>query len=71
MIGLGGKGAGQFTTFNSFPMLFGAVGLLCIFIKLTKVYKYFKIIQWFSLSTFSVYLIHDNKHLRDVLWNFF
>lgn len=70
MIGLGGKGASQFTTFNSFTMLFGAIGLLCIALKLSHINKFSKAIQWFSLSTFSVYLIHDNKYLRHILWNF-
>ena len=70
MIGLGGKGASQFTTFNSFTMLFGAVGLLCIAVKLPHINKFSKVIQWFSLSTFSVYLIHDNKYLRHILWEF-
>lgn len=70
MIGLGGKGASQFTTFNSFTMLFGAVGLLCMAVKLPHINKFSKAIQWFSLSTFSVYLIHDNRYLRHILWEF-
>ncbi len=71
MMGLGGKGASQFTTFNSFPMLFGAIGLLCIFINLPQRNRFAKVIQWFSLSTFSVYLIHDNPYLRDIIWAIF
>ncbi len=70
-MGFGGKGASLFTTYTSFPMLFGAVGSLCIFLNSPQIKKFSKIILWFSLSSFSVYLIHDNPYLRDIIWDLF
>lgn len=39
--------------------------------KLAHINKFSKAIQWFSLSTFSAYLIHDNRYLRHILWKSF
>ena len=70
-MGFNGKGASLFTTYTSFPMLFGAVGVLCIVINLPQIKKFGKVILWFSVSTFSVYLIHDNPYLRHLIWDLF
>ena len=68
-IGFGGRGTSIFTTFSSFPMLFGSMGILCIAINAPQINKFQKVIQYFSASAFSVYLIHDNKYIRDIIWN--
>ena len=71
--GLGGKGASLFTEFTSFPMLFAAIFWLCAFLELPEKngresVRIFKFIMFFSTSTFSAYLIHENMYLKHVLW---
>lgn len=67
-IGLGGRGMSIFTTLSSFPMLLGSIGILCIAVNIKQTKKFGKVIQAVSSSVFSVYLIHDNKYLRDIIW---
>ena len=73
LIGFGGKGASLFTEFTSFPMLFASILLLCTFLNLPENHirersRICSIVLFFSTSTFSVYLIHENKYLKPFLW---
>lgn len=72
-LGLGGKGTSLFTEFTSFPMLFSAILLLSTFIQMPKNNLEsslgYKLVMFFSTSTFSVYLIHENLYFKYVLWD--
>ena len=64
------KGAGLFYTYNSIIVLPASVFLFLAFLnwKLPK-FKSSKLLLFLSSSTFGIYLIHDNKYLREILWN--
>ena len=64
------KGAGLFFTYNSIIVLPASVFMFLTFLnwKLPKL-KSSKTLLFLSSSTFGIYLIHDNKYLREILWN--
>lgn len=55
-----------FTTYDSPTVLLMAIAWLCLFSKLNFNSSLQKIISFFSTSAFSVYLIHDNRHIRKI-----
>ena len=71
-LGFGGKGTSLFTEFTAFPMLFSAVLIVSWAVErqpkklLTLVSP--SMIRFFSASTFSVYLIHENPYLKQWLY---
>lgn len=71
LLGLGGAGASLFTEFTSFPMLFSAWLIINLVVGASEFFSEngAKIILWFSSSTFSIYLIHENQYVKKVIWN--
>lgn len=69
LMGWGEKGTSLFTEFTSFPILFSAVFLL-IWANSTKTLKSSHVV-WFSSSTFSVYLIHENIYIKRIIYRLF
>lgn len=71
LIGMNGAGSSLFTEFTSFPMLLTAWIIINFVVKSSKnLGGYSRYILWFSNSTFSVYLIHENQYVKKNLWNF-
>lgn len=71
-LGWGTKGTSLFTEFTSFPMLLSAFFILQFATnssKLITTRKTEKLVNWFSSSTFSVYLIHENRYIKQALWS--
>ena len=72
-LGFDGKGASLFTEFTAFPMLFSAVLIVSWAVErqpkklLTLVSP--SMIRFFSASTFSVYLIHENVYIKNWLFS--
>jgi len=58
--------AGYLLTYNSPTVLLMAIGWLCLFSKITCRPVWQKVIAFFSTSAFSVYLIHDNRYIREL-----
>lgn len=56
--------AGYFISYTSPTVLAMAIGWLCLFSKLPCRGAWATVIGFFSTSAFSVYLIHDNRHIR-------
>lgn len=66
-LGLGGKGTSLFTEYTSITM----IGMFMVFVKLKEravspIIR--RTIMFFSSSTYSVYLIHENKYVEQWLW---
>ncbi len=55
-----------FISYDSPTVLLMAIGWLCLFSKLNFNDHLKRIISFFSTSAFSVYLIHDNRHIRNI-----
>lgn len=57
--------------YNSPFVLFSSITLFCYFLNIKKEFStnVKKLISFFATSTFSVYLIHDNSHVRSILWS--
>ncbi len=73
-LGLDGKGTSLFTEYTSITMLCMSVSLFMTFVRFPeKTYsnRFRKIIMFFSGSTFSVYLIHENIYVKQWLWSTF
>ena len=68
--GFGGKGVSLFSEFTAFPILFSAISVFAFSICNAERIKgrVAKVVLWFSESTFSVYLIHENRYIKGVLW---
>lgn len=56
-----------FISYTSPTILLMAIAWICLFSKFTFQNILQKFISFFSSSAFSVYLIHDNKHIRNYL----
>lgn len=64
------KGPGRFYSYNSPLVVPASVCLFLFFVNWNNMNaRAYKVILCVSPSTFAVYLIHDNKVLRDFLWN--
>ncbi len=73
-LGFEGRGTSLFTEYTSITMLCMSLSLFMIFVRFPE-NKYSnrvrKIIMFFSGSTFSVYLIHENIYVKQWLWSTF
>lgn len=67
-----GRYSGGFIySYNSFIVLISYISLFCFFIKINITNKKINnIILKLSPLTFGVYLIHENRYIRQLLWNF-
>jgi len=65
------KGSSIFYSYNSILVYPSSIALFVLFLNINIKNEYFKkVILLFSPLTFGVYLIHDNKHMRFVLWEY-
>ena len=53
-----------FVAYSSPTVMLAAIGLVCLFSKVTVKPSLFKTVEFFAVSSFSVYLIHDNVFVR-------
>lgn len=71
-LGFSGKGTSLFTEYTSITILWMSVSLFLFFISLkdNKILniKIYKLITFFSTSTFSVYLIHEHSNVRNIIY---
>lgn len=65
------KGSGIFYSYNSIFVYPASVALFVFFLNVNVRNQYLKnVILFFFPLTLGVYLIHDNKYMRTVLWNY-
>lgn len=72
-LGFGDKGLARLSTYDAFT-IFGAsifIFLAVVQAKPIENNTIKKIVLFFSSSSLSVYLIHDNPNLRHIVWNLF
>lgn len=74
MLGFAGKGSGRFTTFDAFPIYGVSVFIFCMFRNMDENFwsrypRIEKLILKLSLSSFSVYLVHEHPQIRMLIWN--
>ena len=64
-------GAGVFFSFNSILILPASVMLFVWFLELNiSISSGRSVINWIAPATFGVYLIHDNKYMSKVIWDY-
>lgn len=69
-VGFGGSYGTWFLNYASLFNLMASVSIFMLFLSFEFEYttKWKRVITFLSSSTFGVYLIHENPHLRPILW---
>lgn len=71
-LGLPGKGTSLFTEYTSITIIWMSVSSFLFFISLKENINFknktYKLISFFSTSTFSVYLIHEHSNIRNIIY---